>query len=128
MRFCVPLMVLVLVHIDIFFIFDFMLVRNVSVRVVTGCTFVHLIAGIRISLSSWRDVGGGQTSIEVQGCREVAQCRPRPKWDFMCHRGYQVQGIIHYCRENLQRALYRHSHNFRKKRSLRQAQLHRISQ
>jgi len=52
MRFCVPLLILVLVHVNIFFIFDFVLVGNVLVRVVIGCTFVRLIAGIRVSLSS----------------------------------------------------------------------------
>jgi len=65
MCFCVPLLVLVLGHINHFFIFDFLLVGNVLVRVVIGCTFVRLIARIRVSLSSWRDVRGGQTSIEV---------------------------------------------------------------
>jgi len=65
MRFCVPLLVLVLVYINFFYIFDFALVGNVSVRVVTGCTFIRLITGIQVSLSSWRDIGRGQKSIEV---------------------------------------------------------------
>jgi len=78
-----PILVVVLVHIEFFLIYYFALVGNVLVRVVTGCTFFRLIAGIQVSLSLWRDIGGGQTSIEVQDCQEVSQCRLGSKWDFM---------------------------------------------